>query len=191
MKKTFLSLCGCFVIMAAMAQNVSDPKYGVGAVPEVNGKIVFENSFSLSDLDNDKCFNVALAWAKGRFVSPTVIKSEITEQNKEERTYSLKVEEYIVFKNRPLTLDRTRIYYDFDVSIFNNICTVKMSNIRYLYDEDRNGGIRFTAEEWINDQNSLNKKKTRFLKSTGKFRIKTIDLKELLNNQLKEAVTGK
>ena len=133
---------------------------------------------------------MALAWAKGRFINPTVIKCEITEQDKEAGVYSLKAEEYLVFKNKALVLDRTRIYYNLDISLSNNVCVVRMSNISYLYDEDRNGGIRFTAEEWITDQNSFNKKKTKFLKTTGKFRIKTIDLKEHLDGLLKQAVTG-
>jgi hypothetical protein len=55
-----------------------------------------------------------------------------------------------------------------------------MVNIRYLYDENRNGGERYSAEELITDEECMNKDKTKLLKTIGKFRRKTIDLKDEL-----------
>ena len=60
-----------------------------------------------------------------------------------------------------------------------------MSNIRYLYDEHRNPQ-RLKAEDWIVDEESLNKKKTKLLPIRGKFRRKTIDRKDFLFNKLEE-----
>ena len=65
-----------------------------------------------------------------------------------------------------------------------------MTDIKYRYEEGREGGGQaFTAEEWITDKEAYNKKKTKFLKSTGKFRIKTIDLKDSLFSKAADAVT--
>ena len=48
-------------------------------------------------------------------------------------------------------------------------------SINDWYEEQRNGGSRFKAEEWITDENALNKKRTKLAKISGKFRVKTVD----------------
>ena len=48
----------------------------------------------------------------------------------------------------------------------------------------------FTAEDWITDSEAFNRKGTKFLKSTGKFRIKTIDLKDALFQKAADTVAG-
>ena len=57
-----------------------------------------------------------------------------------------------------------------------------MSHIRYLYEEERKPQ-RFTAEEWITDDEAVNKKNTRLYPGSGKFRRKTIDRKDFLFNK--------
>ena len=59
---------------------------------------------------------------------------------------------------------------------------VKMLRIRYLYEEERNPQ-RMTAEEWITDKEAVNKKNTKLLPISGKFRRKTIDRKDFLFNK--------
>ena len=68
---------------------------------------------------------------------------------------------------------------------------LKITDIKYRYEEGREGGGRiFPAEDWITDKEAYNKKGTRFLKSTGKFRIKTIDLKDIQFSRAKDALTS-
>ena len=55
-----------------------------------------------------------------------------------------------------------------------------MTRIRYWYDEARDGGEKYSAEEWITDDMALNKKKTKLAPICGKFRRETIDLKDEL-----------
>ena len=65
-----------------------------------------------------------------------------------------------------------------------------MTDIKYRYEEGREGGGKiFPAEDWITDKEAYNKKGTKFLKSTGKFRIKTIDLKDLLFQKASDAIS--
>ena len=56
---------------------------------------------------------------------------------------------------------------------------ITMSRIHYLYDEERKP-LRYKAEEWITDKQAVNKKNTRLLPISGKFRKKTIDRKDFL-----------
>jgi colicin import membrane protein len=53
------------------------------------------------------------------------------------------------------------------------------------------GGSTFTAEDWITDDEAFNRKKTKFLKQTGKFRIKTIDLKDKLYTLVEDVLNSK
>ena len=59
-----------------------------------------------------------------------------------------------------------------------------MTRIRYWYDENRDGGDKYTAEEWITDDMALNKKKTKLAAICGKFRRENIDLKDQFFSRL-------
>jgi colicin import membrane protein len=60
--------------------------------------------------------------------------------------------------------------------------SIQMTNIRYVYDEKRKAK-NYTAEEWITDKEAINKKGTRLLPVSAKFRRKTIDRKDFLFNK--------
>ena len=65
-----------------------------------------------------------------------------------------------MFKNKPLNLDRTRLFYHLFVDCRDGEATVKMTRIVYLYDEERDPQTYY-ANEWITDRYGLNKKKTK------------------------------
>ena len=86
-------------------------------------------------------------------------------------------------KSNFLSLDRAHFYYTLQAVCQNGKVTVEMTHIRYLYDEYRKPQ-RLKAEEWITDKEALNKKKTKLLPISGKFRRKTVDRKDVLFNNL-------
>ena len=62
----------------------------------------------------------------------------------------------------------------------------------YRYEEQREGGGHvLKAEEYINDKNALNKKKTKMYKGVAKFRRKTIDRKDYLFSSIVQLLTKK
>ena len=65
-----------------------------------------------------------------------------------------------------------------------------MTRIYYLYEEERNPQT-YKAEEWIDDDNALNKKKDKLSKMSGKFRRKTVDRKDFLFGKFNEILNGK
>ena len=67
---------------------------------------------------------------------------------------------------------------------YDNKVKVTIFRISYWYDEERDGGERFKAEEWITDKYALNKKHTRLAKISGKFRRKTVDRVEQIYNNI-------
>ena len=57
----------------------------------------------------------------------------------------------------------------------DNKVKVTIFRISYWYEEERDGGERFKAEEWISDAAAINKAGTKLYPRSGKFRRKTID----------------
>ena len=100
-------------------------------------------------------------------------------------------EEYLVFSTSALALDRTRIYYQMKITCEHGKSNIEMSRIRYWYDEARNGGEKYEAEKWIVDEWGLNKSKTKLAPICGKFRKKTIDLKDELFMEIQSILGNK
>lgn len=192
MKKLFpLILLLLFTATAVSAQKSKDKKkdnteYNIGKVPVVNGKVVFEENIKATG-SSAAILAKAQQWIDKRFSDTDIIKFKIYD-SETPGTLTVKSEEYITFSKKLLELDRTRITYFLDITAKDNGCTMKMYRITYWYDEERDGGQHFTAEEYITDDEAFNKKKTKMLKIPGKFRKKTIDLKNNLKKELEQAL---
>ena len=191
MKKTLLTVLGCILYVFACAANVIDPKYGFGAVPaDENGRVYFSESFDIPDgMTDDQCYDMIMNWAKGRFALPYAYVGRILNESPETHRFVFHVEQNIVFKSKALVVDESRITYNFTAAVSGGTVTLKIADIKYRYEENREGGgIAVSAEEWITDNECYNRKKTKFLRSTGKFRIKTIDLKDILFKNVRELI---
>lgn len=180
MKKISALIFILFTIFSAQAQISGN---GESVIPVINGKVTFEETIQAEGYSKTEIKNIIDSWIKERFVKPVVISAKQFIANNPHATI-LKGEEYIVFKNKPLVLERARIYYYLTLTANEGSCTFNMSRITYWYDdEDDKGGIKMIAEEWITDENAINKKGN-LKKFEGKFRNKTIELKNTLVNDL-------
>lgn len=170
---------------------VTDPKYLAGAVTTINNRVVFEKEILAEGLTANQIEERVNAWIQERFVEPTIISKNIYES--EPGTIILKAEEYIVFKKKFFVLDRSRIQYFLTITCEDGKCNFNMARITYWYDdEEEKGGIpNMSAEEWITDENAINKDGTKLKKFPGKFRRKTIDLKDQLIEEITNAITKK
>lgn len=180
MKKISALIFILFTIFSAQAQICGN---GESVIPVINGKVTFEETIPAEGYTAKEVKDIIDTWIKERFVKPVVISAKQFTANNPKATI-LKGEEYIVFKNKPLVLERARIYYYLTLTANEGSCTFNMSRITYWYDdEDDKGGIKMIAEEWITDENAINKKGN-LKKFEGKFRNKTIELKNILVNDL-------
>ncbi len=163
-------------------------EYNVGTVPVVNNKVTFEESIPAEGLSAKEIENVVNEWFAERFVKPVVIGFKKYEQETP-GTIIAKAEEYIVFKKKFFVLNRTRIYYFLTITCEDGLCKFNMSRITYWWDDEADfGGIKMTAEECITDEEAIDKK-NRLKRFNGKFRTKTIDLKNQLIEQLKNKLS--
>lgn len=194
MKKTLLIIMLVLVAGTASAQlfkkrsKVVEPQYQAGAVSVVNGKVAFDEFIPAEGMTAAEVEEKVNSWITRRYVEPTVISAKRYE-SEQPNTAIVKGEEYIVFKNTFLVLSRARIYYYLTITAEDGGCRFNMSRITYWYDdEDDNGGIHMKAENWITDEMAFDKKGG-LKKFEGKFRRKTIDLKNQLVEELKNELT--
>ena len=212
--RLFLILAVCLMPLAAVAQGVwerpdaagdagkkvkeqkaekpnPDAKYLAGAVTEVDGKVVWTMDVDVPGKSADQIYALMLQC----FTDLTKTENQIEGScvalvNKAEHMVVATIREWLVFTDKFFALDRTKFYYTLIASCADNHLNVTMSRISYRYEEGREpgGGYVYKAEEWIDDKHALNKKKTRLLPGSAKFRRKTVDRKDYLFSVIHEAV---
>ena len=161
-------------------------KYLAGAVPEVDGRVIFETTIKAPNLTADQIYDRLLdLLTQLTKTSNQLEQSRITIADKDKHEIVANYQEWLVFKSTALVLDRTRLLYTLMADCRDGEATVKMTRIVYIYDEERNP-TTYKAEEWINDKYGLNKKQTKLSRVSGKFRSKTIDRKDYLFEKLQE-----
>lgn len=177
------------LLFPLLVQAQNESKYLVGAVPEENGKVVFTTQIVTEGHNKASVMQHMKAWAEKVCKRKEVIdhKSRVVITDEQKGEIVVTAEEYMVFADHGLSLDRTRIYYYLRIFCEDNMAKIQMQNIKYWYDENRDGGTRYTAEEAISDKECLYKNNTKMYKSLAKFRIHTCDLKDELFNDAAKA----
>ena len=112
-----------FISLTAMAQEQNDTRYLEGAVPLVNGKVIFSHEYSLKGMSQDEIYDSVLAWMEQR-LKKNENNSRILYTNKEKGQIIGIGEEWIVFKKSALSLDRTFITYQLTVTCQPNVCNL-------------------------------------------------------------------
>lgn len=167
-----------------------DAKYLEGAVEEVDGKVCWTKTYSVPGKSATEIYDIMLDFMQKFVKEPQQTdKSLIAVVNKDFHQIGVRLRENLVFQNSLLSLDQTIFNYNLFVTCKNGECEVRMLNLSYHYEKDRPTEALFTAEEMIADKVALNKKKTGFTKGgTRKFRMKTIDRKDVVFEQIAEAL---
>ena len=164
------------------AKTKVDPKYLKGAVPEVNGQVVFSKHINVPGKTASQIYDIMLQYMQRLTKTSNQIESQISTSDAQKHEIVGIYQEWLVFKNTALSLDRTRFFYALRAQCSDGAVDIEMMRIRYLYEEERTPQ-RMSAEEWITDKESVNKKNTKLMPMSGKFRRKTIDRKDYLFNK--------
>ena len=159
------------------------------AVPEVNGEIQWTCDIDVAGKTAQQIYERTLAILDNIIKEPIQLeRSKIAITNEKEHNIVATMQEWLTFTSNALVLDRTKMNY-----VLQALCSdghLKLILDRITYNYEVQGKKEFyKAEEWINDNNAVNKKRTRLYPSSGKFRRKTIDRKnelfEIFQSQLK------
>ena len=162
------------VLVAAQDKNVALDKYlQKEAVPVKDGKVVFSESLhvmegyssaQLADIAK-KCLEGIIAEGKGK---KNMIVSE------KENSVAAVYQTDLVFQNTSLSLDKASMECLLMLNFKDGKCWLDVDRIKYAYN-DGTGMETILAEDYITYGNSVNKKGTKLLPITGKFRKGTID----------------
>ena len=163
-----------------------DQKYLVGAVPMVDGKVVFNTVVETPGKSAAQIYAIVRQYLQSMTKEANQFEqSRIILDDSVNYEVAGSYQEWLVFKATALVLDRTRLMYNLDVKCQDGKADITMTRIYYLYEEERDPQT-FRAEEWITDEVGLTKKKNKLSRVAGKFRRKTIDRKDYLFNKISE-----
>ena len=192
MKKTILFaalLCLPLCLMAVKKDYMKNPKYLLGAVPEVEGIVTFQKSFSVTDKSEQQIYDILRAYISNSIIGNAIQNQQpeytrVISEEKESGTVVARIEEYMTFSKVFLNLDRTRFRYLLSATVKGQKVNLVITQISYYYNEDMDGknGVNYKAEEWITDQLAVNKKGTKLYPRSGKFRRMTVDRVEEIFN---------
>ena len=191
-----LLFCLPLLLMAAKNDYMKDPKYLLGAVPEVDGIVTFQKNFTVTEKNEQQIYDIMQAYIKNSLIGGAIQapKSDYTRVISEERssgTVVARIEEYMTFSHVFLNLDRTRFRYLLSASVKGQKVSLVLTQITYYYNEDREGknGENYKAEEWITDKVAVNKKGTKLYPRSGKFRRMTVDRVEAIFDGFMDALS--
>ena len=178
----------CLPLCLMAHKDDKNPKYLLGAVPEVDGIVTFQKNFSVTDKSEQQIYDVLLAHINNPLISDaihdkSVPYTRIISEEKGEGTIVARIEEYMTFKRIPIiSLDRTRFRYMLSAEVKGQKVSLTITQISYYYNEDMDGknGVNYRAEEWITDKEAVNKKGTKLYPKSGKFRRLTVDRVEAI-----------
>jgi len=169
---------------APVSKDNPDARYLVeNAVPVVDGKVCWETTIQAPGKSAQQIYDILLAQLEKMVNEPNQQKtSKVAIQDQQNHQLGAVFHEWLVFKSSALTLDQTIFNFQLMVECFDGKANVKITRISYDYDIERDPK-HYTAEEWIIDKYCVNKKHTKLLPISGKFRRKTIDRKDFIFNK--------
>ena len=154
-----------------------DSKYLAGAVPELDGKVVFTREFNLPGADQNTIYEYMYNWLDKRMKANNNT-SRIVLAEKEKWQIIASVEDYLVFLDNAINRDRAVMNYNIMVSCDQGKCFMQIDRIKYNYENQKT-----SSEEMITDNVALNKNKTSIFRGYRKFRVGTIDyVKDMFEN---------
>ena len=169
-----------------------DPKYLAGAIQlNAEGKVEFVLDTQASGKSADKIYNIVFQYMSKLIKNEQNINSRIAlvnRNNKNEQIIACIMDEWFVFNQSFISLDRSETKYQLVATISDNHLHLSMTRIVFNYEEGRSTGFKEPAENVITDKYALTKKKNDLAKIYGKFRRGTIDRKDQIFNDLTKLV---
>lgn len=162
-----------------------DPKYLEGAITfDEQGKIVFDTEIEAPGKSAAQLYNLVFDYMSGLTQDKESKASRMALVNKDEHIIVNTMDEWLVFSNSFISLDRTECKYNLIAKITDGKVSLSINHINYIYEEGRQTGFKLPAEEVIIDKVALTKKKNDLARIFGKFRKKTIDRKDQIFNEI-------
>ena len=162
-----------------------DMKYLAGAITyNDENKIEFTLDTDANGKNAKQIYDIVLKYMSELTQNEQNIASRVALVNDAEHVIANTMDEWLVFSQSFISLDRTEFKYQLIARISDNHLNLSLCRIIYNYEEGRSTGFKEPAEEVISDKIALNKKQNDLAKIFGKFRRCTIDRKDQIFAEL-------
>ena len=161
------------------------------AVPVIDGKVCWETTIEAPGKSAGQIYDILLKQLEKMVVEPNQIENSIVAvKDSVKQELGAVFHEWLVFKSAMFSQDQTQFNYQILVACADGKADVRLTRITYDYDLERKPA-HYQAEKWITDKYCVNKKHTKLLPISGKFRRKTIDRKDFIFNKFNTLLNGK
>lgn len=189
MKKLFFLLM--FAATAFVATSQTDSKYLAGAVPEVDGKVLFTRTIAVNkSITDDRLFDLMDKWVNKEYALQDDSRQRVLLSDKDDKSIAVQGDMTLVFKRSALSLDQSNMLYQLILQIEGGKCEAVVRSIKYEYNDAGKKISTFPAEEMITDKYALNKKGDKLNNYYNKFRIHTVDSINALFNKIDVYLNG-
>lgn len=156
-----------------------DMKYLAGAITyNDENKIEFTLDTDANGKTAKQIYDIVLKYMSELTQNEQNIASRVALVNNAEHIIANTMDEWLVFSQSFISLDRSEFKYQLVARISDNHLNLSLGRIIYNYEEGRSTGFKEPAEEVISDKMALTKKQNDLAKIFGKFRKCTIDRKD-------------
>lgn len=171
----------------ALSPDMPDYKYlKEGAVPQDSeGKVVYTLDIDMAGASAQQVYDRAYQALDSIAREEQMVKGGIVLVNKKQHSIAGQYTEWLTFKSNFINLDRTKFNYTLIADCTDGHLHLTLQRISYAYEENRSTAMRTNAEEWIVDKYAVNKKGTKLLPGSAKFRRNTIDRVEAIFHTIK------
>lgn len=158
------------------------------AVPVIDGEVQWTHHISAPGKSAKQLYDAMFTFLDNMTHEGNQLeRSKVAIVNEKQHSIAATFQEWLVFSQNFISLDRTKLSYVLQVNCTDGNVDVIMSRVSYIY-EVAGKPENYKAEEWITDKYAVNKKHTKLLPISGKFRRKTIDRKNEVFKNMEEAV---
>lgn len=166
------------------------PYLAADAVPLVDGKVEWSCTVEVPGERVDALFDKCKKFLTDLTRADNTLKeSRVALLNAREHSVIASMREELTISSTYLSLNHPTLGYVLQATCKDGKATLTMSRLTYNYDK-QGQNQSYKAEEWITDDVSLSKDRTRLQPLQGKMRRKTIDRKNELFKQFEAAVKG-
>ena len=156
-----------------------DLKYLAGAITyNDENKIEFTLDTDANGKTAKQIYDIVLKYMSELTQNEQNIASRVALVNDVEHIIANTMDEWLVFSQSFISLDRSEFKYQLVARISDNHLNLSLGRITYNYEEGRSTGFKEPAEEVISDKIALTRKQNDLAKIFGKFRKCTIDRKD-------------
>lgn len=164
-----------------------DPKYGLGMVPLVDGKVEWSYTIDLKGKSAGDIYLMTKDALEQLTRQPMQQKaSRLTAVNNAEHIVAAYFEEEMVFSRKALAKDFCTFHYTIIATASDGKLDLRLCRMSYLYNIGRDTQELIPAKEMISDEEAFNKKQTKMYPIPAKFRKQTIDRKDEIFSFIEE-----